>query len=120
MAGLRSHGEESLVTAIMQRSLATVDADEMLESVFLKLSHCQYQTLTVLADNRLTGLLTMDNVGEFVRIQTALTSKKPNRVFRTKPLKRNFPRTNSGVLWSYFGRPGLVGRVFEGYTLTRR
>jgi CBS-domain-containing membrane protein len=77
LAGLRSHGEESAVAAIMQRSFATVDADEMLESAFRKLSHCQCHTLPVLADSRLIGLLTMSNVGEYVRIQTALASKEP-------------------------------------------
>lgn len=91
LAGLRSQGEESPVAAIMQRSFATVDADEMLESAFRKLSHCQCHTLPVLADNRLIGLLTMNNVGEFVRIQTALASKEPYSGLPNYTIKKDFP-----------------------------
>jgi Zn-dependent protease/predicted transcriptional regulator len=77
LAGLRAHGEKSAVAAIMETSFTTVDADEMLESAFRKLSDCQCHTLPVLAEDRLIGLLTMNNVGEFVRIQSALASKEP-------------------------------------------
>jgi CBS-domain-containing membrane protein len=64
------------VAEVMQNSFITADAHEMLESAFRKLSGCQCHTLPVLENGRLVGLLTMDNVGEFVRIQTALETKR--------------------------------------------
>lgn len=72
ISSLQTHGKDSAVTDVMQRSFATADADEMLHGAFRKLSKCQCHTLPVLRDGRLIGLLTMDNIGEFMRIQTAL------------------------------------------------
>lgn len=72
ITALRSHGEQGQVAEVMQQSFATIDADEMLENAFQKLADCQCHTLPVFNGERLVGLLTMDNLGEFVRIQTAL------------------------------------------------
>ena len=44
----------------------------MMEPVFRRLQACACRTLPVLADGRLAGLVTMDNVGEFMSIQAAL------------------------------------------------
>lgn len=76
LSALRSHGEQSPVSQFMQKSFTTVDASAMLDRAFRKLSDCRCHTMPVLSDNRLVGLLTMDNVGEFVRIQSALQSKR--------------------------------------------
>ena len=50
----------------------TVDSLEMLESAFAKLKNCNCHTLPVMRDGELVGLLTMDNVGEYMRIQAAM------------------------------------------------
>jgi hypothetical protein len=55
----------------MQREFETVDAAEMLETSFRRLQNCQCHTLPVLRRGELVGLVTMDNVGEFVAIQAA-------------------------------------------------
>jgi Zn-dependent protease/CBS domain-containing protein len=60
------------VTSTMQNDFVTVDSLEMLESAFAKLKNCNCHTLPVTLNGDLVGLLTMDNLGEYMRIQAAL------------------------------------------------
>lgn len=60
------------VTSAMQNNFVTVDSLEMLESAFAKLKDCNCHTLPVMLNGKLVGLLTMDNLGEYMRIQAAL------------------------------------------------
>ena len=62
------------VTSAMQNEFVTVDSQEMLESAFVKLKDCHCHTIPVTLNDKLVGLLTMDNLGEFMRIQAALKS----------------------------------------------
>jgi hypothetical protein len=48
----------------------------MLESAPARLQDCECHTLPVARDGRLVGLLTMENVSEFLRIQAALSRKR--------------------------------------------
>ena len=50
-------------------------AGEVLEMAFSRLQACACHTLPVTHNERLVGLLTMANVGEFLRVQTALRAK---------------------------------------------
>jgi predicted transcriptional regulator len=54
----------------------TVDPGEMLESAFRRLQSCECHTVPVVHGGKLVGLVTMDNVGEFVAIQAAMESGK--------------------------------------------
>jgi Zn-dependent protease/predicted transcriptional regulator len=69
---LRRGDQEIPVGEVMVREFASVDAEETLETAFLKLKTCNCQTLPVLRNGHLIGLLTTENVGEFVKIQSAL------------------------------------------------
>jgi Zn-dependent protease len=60
------------VASVAQNNFVTVDSLDMLETAFAKLNDCNCHTLPVTRNGRLVGLLTMDNLGEFMRIQTAL------------------------------------------------
>ena len=60
----------------MQREFQTADAFEMLDRAFARLQQCGCHALPVTREGRLVGLITMDNVGEFVRIQAALQSPR--------------------------------------------
>ena len=71
IVGLAQHGRDTPVGDAMQREFETVDAAEMLETSFRRLQSCQCHTLPVLRRGELVGLVTMDNVGEFVAIQAA-------------------------------------------------
>jgi predicted transcriptional regulator len=69
---LQRGDQEIPVGEVMVREFASVDAEETLETAFLKLKTCNCQTLPVLRNGHLIGLLTTENVGEFVKIQSAL------------------------------------------------
>jgi Mg/Co/Ni transporter MgtE len=68
---LTQRGQDTLVGDTMQREFETVDASEMLETSFRRLQSCQCHTGPVLRHGELVGLVTMENVGEFVAIQAA-------------------------------------------------
>ena len=76
LAALNQKGQDIAVSKVMQREFATVDSFDMLETAFAQLRDCKCHTLPVFHDGSLVGLLTMDNVGEFIRIQAALRGTK--------------------------------------------
>jgi Zn-dependent protease len=69
---LAKRGPDVPVADVMQTKFETVDAADMLESAFRRLQSCECHTLPVVQRGRLVGLLTMDNLGEFVAIRSAL------------------------------------------------
>ncbi len=79
VAGLAQQGQESPVSEVMRREFEVADASEMLEPVFLRLQSCKCRTLPVTRQGQLVGLVTTDNVGEFLMIQTALAEAKGRR-----------------------------------------
>ena len=74
LKALSARDRRQLVTSAMQRYFATVDSLEMLETAFNKLKDCNCHTLPVTFNSELVGLLTMDNLGEYMRIQAAMKS----------------------------------------------
>ena len=56
----------------MQANFVTVDSLDMLDTAFARLKDCNCHTLPVMHNGKLVGLLTMDNLGEYMRIQAAL------------------------------------------------
>ena len=72
MKALAMQDRRVSVDSAMQDDFVTVDSLEMLESAFAKLKDCNCHTLPVLLHGKLVGLLTMDNLGEFMRIQSVL------------------------------------------------
>jgi len=73
---LAERGKSALVSEVMQRDIQVVDSSEMLEAAFERLQACQCHTLPVQRSGRLVGLLTMDNVGEFISIRSALETSR--------------------------------------------
>ena len=68
-----SMGDRSAsVASAMQDGFVSVNSLDMLETAFGKLQGCNCQTLPVTEDGKLVGLLTMDNLGEYMRFQAAL------------------------------------------------
>jgi Zn-dependent protease len=70
--GLRTGGEQARVAAAMRRDFQVVDPYEMLETAFERLQSCACRALPVLNRGEVVGMLTMDNVGEFIRLQSLL------------------------------------------------
>ena len=76
LRALAQRGQESLVAEVMRRDFQVVDSTEMLETAFARLQSHECNTLPVTHHGRLIGLMTMENVGEFIMIQTALAHRK--------------------------------------------
>jgi Zn-dependent protease len=74
LAGLARDGRESPVARSMETSFRTATPDELAEHAVARLRECRCHTLPVLSGGRLSGVLTLDNVGEFVMIEAALRS----------------------------------------------
>jgi len=64
-------GRSARVTEAMKRDCPTADASEMLETVLARVQSRDCHTVPVLENGVLIGLVTMDNVGEFVMIHAA-------------------------------------------------
>ncbi len=67
---LAQRGRNARVADSM-RQCPTADASEMLEPVFGRLQSRECHTIPVLEHDALIGLVTMDNVGEFLMIHAA-------------------------------------------------
>lgn len=72
MRALAQGGSGALVRDAMQRDVVTADSHDMLETALARLRECNCRTLPVVHNGQLVGMLTMDNVGEFLMIQSAL------------------------------------------------
>ena len=73
---LSTDGPQASVERRMTREFETAQASEMLEPAFARLQACGCHTAIVTHEGRVAGLLTMDNLGEFVLIQAAMPSRR--------------------------------------------
>jgi Zn-dependent protease/CBS domain-containing protein len=78
LKALARRGSEWRVRELMRRAFETVEASDMLDTAFARLQTCACHTLPVTSRGALVGLISMDSVGEFMRIQTAL-GRPPER-----------------------------------------
>lgn len=72
LATLNREGGNPPVSSAMETHFTTVNALDTLETAFARLEDCRCRSLPVVKEGRLVGILTMENVGEFLRIQSAL------------------------------------------------
>lgn len=72
MKSLAQGGTEALVRDAMQRDIQIADSHDMLENALALLRDCQCRSLPVVHGGRLVGMLTPENVGEFMMIESAL------------------------------------------------
>ena len=72
--GLTEQGRDAIVGSVMERDFQLAELSEMIEPAFQRLQSCNCSTLPVTDAGRLVGLLTLENVGEFLSIQSALKS----------------------------------------------
>ena len=77
IGALAERGAATAVSEVMQREFPTADPFEMAESVLARLQESNCPSMPVLYQGKLVGLLTAENLGEFLMIQTALRSGKP-------------------------------------------
>ena len=81
LKSLAQKGPETRVAEAMTERFETADPTEMLDLVLARLQSCHCRTLPVLTGGELAGVLTMDNVGEFLMFQSVL--RPDARVGRT-------------------------------------
>ena len=75
---LKQRGELALVGDVMEQNFLTADAGEMLEGASVRLQTCECHTMPVMRNGQLVGLITMDNLGEFLMIRSALGGRQNN------------------------------------------
>ncbi len=76
MKALAAHGPTSRVSDAMDRAFAVTDPNEELEDAFARLRRCRCKTLPVVRGHELLGVLTTENVGEFMMVQSAMRAGK--------------------------------------------
>ncbi|RIK87681.1 MAG: site-2 protease family protein [Planctomycetota bacterium] len=86
LAAVARSGPQTPVVDVMQREFETVEPTEMLEVAFGRLEQCACRTLPVVHDGQLLGLITSENVGEFLMIQSALETGVVGRPPRLRGL----------------------------------
>ncbi len=69
---LSQEGSQVPVGAVMRRDFEVADPGDMLEPAFARLQSCACRSVPVIRNGHLVGLLTTDNVGEFLMLQAAL------------------------------------------------
>jgi Zn-dependent protease/CBS domain-containing protein len=73
---LAKRGQDAPVEGAMETTFDTAQADEPVEHALKRLQHSHRRTLPVVSDHRLDGVLTLENVGEFVMAEAALRTGK--------------------------------------------
>jgi Zn-dependent protease/predicted transcriptional regulator len=76
LTSLSSKDRSTKISEVMQHQFESVEPSDMLETAFERLQSCQCRTMPVVQQGDLIGILTMDNVGEFIAIRQALEGKQ--------------------------------------------
>ncbi|MBI5879110.1 MAG: site-2 protease family protein [Chloroflexi bacterium] len=71
-AALARQGQSARVADVMARNFETADSYDMLETVLPRLQASDTPLIPIMHGGQLVGLLTLENVGEFLAIQSAL------------------------------------------------
>jgi predicted transcriptional regulator len=75
ISALTKQGQNALVSDVMRRDPPQVDSYEMLEAALNRMQESKARMIAVTHAGQLVGLLTNDNVTEFLMIRSALKSK---------------------------------------------
>ncbi|CAF0689863.1 site-2 protease family protein [Candidatus Methylacidithermus pantelleriae] len=76
LSGLSRLGETATVKEVMEQTFDTAEANEMVQMVFERLDPGSAPCIPVLRRGELVGLLTKENLGEFLLIQSALRKER--------------------------------------------
>jgi len=72
LKALAERGDQTRVGDVMEREFQQASATEDADAALARLQACGCRSMPVLRDGRLLGVLTMENVGEYVMVQSAL------------------------------------------------
>ncbi len=73
---LAQHGDQARVGDHMRREICVTHARESVERAFERLQRDECRTMPVLRDGALVGVLTLENVGEYVLLRRALDARR--------------------------------------------
>ena len=73
---LARNGESTRVGDVMETRFVAAHPSEMAEAAFIRLQHSNCRSMPVVRDGKLLGMVTAENVGEFLMIQAALHGEK--------------------------------------------
>ena len=76
LRALARQEQESPVVTVMRRDFLAADASDMIDVAFQRLQGRDCHTIPVLRQGTLVGLITMDNLGELIGVQTALGERR--------------------------------------------
>ena len=77
LIGLAENGHDFPVAKAMDREFMTAHPSDMLNDISTELQKRACHTVPVVSNGRLEGLLTMENIGEYFLIDTALQERSP-------------------------------------------
>jgi Zn-dependent protease/predicted transcriptional regulator len=80
LTALAEKGMNALVIEAMHSNLGTADESEMLESIFHRMQQCGCSALPVVRGGSLVGMITLENIGEFMMVQTAMQKSVKRKV----------------------------------------
>ncbi|MBI5031391.1 MAG: site-2 protease family protein [Chloroflexi bacterium] len=83
IAALQKSGESALVEQVMRRDFEPIDGAAMLDTASVRLQTCSCSTMPVVQRGQLVGLVTMENLGEFLMIRAALSGKRSPALVRS-------------------------------------
>ena len=73
---LSQHGQNTPVGEVIRRNVPSVDSHDMVETALMRLQESGEKTLPVMHGGRFVGLVTAENVTEFLMIRSALKSAR--------------------------------------------
>jgi Zn-dependent protease/predicted transcriptional regulator len=72
MAAVARQGQDIPVGQIMRREFQTADSNELLEEAILRMQTSADQSIPVLSQGQLVGMLTYDGISEFLQLRSAI------------------------------------------------
>jgi predicted transcriptional regulator len=72
MRALTQHGQSASVMDFIRRDLPEVDSFDMVEMALMRLNEAASKTLPVTHQGQLVGIITAENITEFLMIRSAL------------------------------------------------
>jgi Zn-dependent protease len=79
LEALAAGAQDARVASVMLRTFGVVDEREMLDDAFARMQATETAMVPVLSRGELCGLLTLENVGEFLMIQSSLPAPGERR-----------------------------------------
>ena len=76
LSALTQHGQNIAVSAVMRGSPPEVDSYEMVESALMRIQESGFPTLPVTHSGQLVGIITAENITEYLMIRTALRTSQ--------------------------------------------